>query len=428
MAEEVLIVGCGVFGLSTAVEMAKRGYKVTALDAYPVPSPWSASADYNKIVRTEYDNMFYTELALEALESWRTDPDLSKVYSECGRITITPKHHSGRIEFEKRSIENLKSLSRASDIKHYANVGDFARDFKQFGNNGFSEDTKITFNPECGLGHAAKSLLIMKQRAEILGVHFKFGKGYETVNVVQKNERNYVLTKNGSMFTADKILICAGAGTARIVNLHNQTNATGLFVGHIKLTEDEYEKYKDIPIVFSAEDGYYFPPDPDTRIIKIAAAVDESCNVVTDQFKNHISLPRYKTHYPYDTIPKTSARDITAFLEKTLPDLAYHKIINPKICWISDTVDSNFLIDKIPDYSNVFVATGDSGHAYKFLPNIGKYISDRLEDKLDLVSTERWSWKENNRPKSLDWRVKRKKIDLARSNCDFVIETDASKL
>lgn len=61
----ILIVGAGVFGLSTALHLARDGYtNVTVLDREAVPSQFSAGTDLNKIVRAEYEDPFYTELAL----------------------------------------------------------------------------------------------------------------------------------------------------------------------------------------------------------------------------------------------------------------------------------------------------------------------------------------------------------------------------
>jgi FAD dependent oxidoreductase len=63
--DSVLIVGAGVFGLSTALHLARDGYtNITVLDRSPVPSPYSAGNDLNKIVRAEYEDPFYAELAL----------------------------------------------------------------------------------------------------------------------------------------------------------------------------------------------------------------------------------------------------------------------------------------------------------------------------------------------------------------------------
>ena len=48
-SSNILIIGCGTWGSSTALWLARSGYKnVTVLDPYPVPSAISAGNDVNK--------------------------------------------------------------------------------------------------------------------------------------------------------------------------------------------------------------------------------------------------------------------------------------------------------------------------------------------------------------------------------------------
>lgn len=44
-------------------------------------------------------------------------------------------------------------------------------------------------------------------------------------------------------------------------------------------------------------------------------------------------------------------------------------------------------------HPELLLATGDSGHAFKFLPTIGSYISDALEGKERGLRGE-WTWRE----------------------------------
>lgn len=64
--ESILIVGGGAFGLSTALHVIDAGFKdVTVLDRdTEIPPRFSAANDLNKIVRTEYEDPFYTDLTL----------------------------------------------------------------------------------------------------------------------------------------------------------------------------------------------------------------------------------------------------------------------------------------------------------------------------------------------------------------------------
>ena len=55
----------------------------------------------------------------------------------------------------------------------------------------------------------------------------------------------------------------------------------------------------------------------------------------------------------------------------------------------------DFIISYHPSYDGLFIATGGSGHGYKFLPVIGDKILDAIEGKLDPDLQKLWAWPEN---------------------------------
>lgn len=65
-SDPVAIIGGGTFGLSTALELAKKGYtNITVFKRdEQIPSQWSAANDLNKIMRAEYEDEFYINLAV----------------------------------------------------------------------------------------------------------------------------------------------------------------------------------------------------------------------------------------------------------------------------------------------------------------------------------------------------------------------------
>lgn len=65
----IVIIGAGVFGLSTALQLANDGYTdITVLEKDDqMPSRGSAGYDLNKIVRPEYEDPWYTELTIVRL-------------------------------------------------------------------------------------------------------------------------------------------------------------------------------------------------------------------------------------------------------------------------------------------------------------------------------------------------------------------------
>lgn len=64
--DPIAIIGGGAFGLSTALELSAKGYtNITVFEKdEEIPSRWSAANDLNKIMRAEYEDEFYTNLAV----------------------------------------------------------------------------------------------------------------------------------------------------------------------------------------------------------------------------------------------------------------------------------------------------------------------------------------------------------------------------
>jgi len=83
-SDRLVIVGGGCFGLSTAYHLLKRGYAhVTVLDRSPtLPAPDAASTDLNKVVRTSYNDAFYTRFAHEAIQAWKDTAEWADTYHE----------------------------------------------------------------------------------------------------------------------------------------------------------------------------------------------------------------------------------------------------------------------------------------------------------------------------------------------------------
>ncbi|KAK7679414.1 hypothetical protein QCA50_017634 [Cerrena zonata] len=312
-------------------ELAERGYKVLALDKYQPPSPLSAANDLNKIIRVEYPDKLSARLAVEALELWK-QPPYSECFVETGRLTLTPDDpNSNRNIYETKSSQNLEELGvrqRIKKIKSLKEIGDLIPEFK---NNTLPDTLNATYNYDCGTGLSDKSIKVAFSEASRLGVAFAFGDDGE----VTKVDSHKVTVKSGKVYEASKVIVSAGASTVFLVPLDSQINAWGGFVAHIKLTDEEYEIYKDIPIFFSAEYGYFFPPDAETHRIKIALTTCDAFALKRID-KQDIKVPRFQTEYP-DTVPKDHYNDIMKLIELVLPDLAYHKPQDFKTCWCADT-------------------------------------------------------------------------------------------
>lgn len=66
------------------------------------------------------------------------------------------------------------------------------------------------------------------------------------------------------------------------------------------------------------------------------------------------------------------------------------------MCWYTDSIDTNFLIDYVPGRPGVFVCSGGSGHGFKFLPILGREVVKILEgDSEPNVYRELWKWRDS---------------------------------
>ena len=52
--DRITVAGAGVFGVTAAIELRKRGHAVRLVDPGPLPHPLAASTDISKVVRPEY--------------------------------------------------------------------------------------------------------------------------------------------------------------------------------------------------------------------------------------------------------------------------------------------------------------------------------------------------------------------------------------
>jgi sarcosine oxidase/L-pipecolate oxidase len=83
---DYLILGAGCFGASSALYIKRTwpSANVTLVDRTEFTCPLAAAHDLNKIIRAEYEDPVYMELAIEAQSLWRTDPILKPYYHETG--------------------------------------------------------------------------------------------------------------------------------------------------------------------------------------------------------------------------------------------------------------------------------------------------------------------------------------------------------
>ena len=212
--ESYLIIGAGVFGVSTAIHLqqAKPHALITLLDRTPFPNPSAASHDLNKIVRADYADIFYMKLALEALESWRHDPVYSPFYHETGMAFIET------IQMGRNAVKNYKLLG-ATDVKAKMLPLEDARKMwgGVFEKANWEGAEECFWNPSSGWGEAEGALRKATLKAVESGVKYHEA----TVAKLKIDEESGVcsgaVTENGDSLAADYVILCTGALTAKLL-------------------------------------------------------------------------------------------------------------------------------------------------------------------------------------------------------------------
>jgi sarcosine oxidase len=68
---DVVVIGLGLIGLSTAAALARRGNDVVGIDRWGSGHPVTSSTGASRSIRVAYDDVRYVHLAQDAFEGWR---------------------------------------------------------------------------------------------------------------------------------------------------------------------------------------------------------------------------------------------------------------------------------------------------------------------------------------------------------------------
>jgi hypothetical protein len=252
-----LVVGAGVFGVSTAYHLIKKfptaSVTIVDRDAYDAETRVAASWDWNKVVRADYDDIVYCKLALEAQDIFENDPLWQPHFHKTGIYWMC------RSDYAQDVIDNYKKLGRSADLQ--AVPVEEAR--KLYG--GLFEDAdysgvkEVLVNKTSGWVAAGDVLRAVTRECIKLGVKY-IPADVASLQFDDEGHCSGVKTVLGNIISASHTIVCTGAFTPKLLEWSAQSSgnkelragsrivAGGITTGMAKLGEEDYQRFKDMPV------------------------------------------------------------------------------------------------------------------------------------------------------------------------------------
>ncbi len=368
---DVAVIGAGVFGAWTAYQLRQAGKRVVLIDAYGAGNSRSSSGDESRIIRMGYGaDEIYTRSAMRSLKLWqelfaRVDQPL---FHQTGVLWLAQQGDP----YPVKTAETLRKLGVPFDS---LNVAEVRRRYPQIG---LERISWAVLEPKSGVLFARRAVQAVTFAAIKTGVEY-FQDAVETP--AGSGSLNEITTASGRRVSAGNYVFACGPWLPKIF--------PDLLAGRIHSTRQEVFYFgtlagsrsflaAELPTWIDFKDEAYGLPDLEGRGVKIAIDrhgpafdPDAGNRVVTDE-------------------GLTEARQCLA---RRLPALKYAPVIEARVCQYENTSNGDFLIDRHPEFDNVWLVGGGSGHGFKHGPVVGEYVTARIagskegiEPRFSLVS------------------------------------------
>jgi sarcosine oxidase len=392
-AWDVIVIGAGVFGVWTAYYLATMGAKVTLLDAYGPGNSRATSGDETRGVRSSYgDRGIWAELwmswANEAIDRW------TKFDAEWGReMKVRLFFNTGDLifrarpePFTQRTQELWKKLGIPFEV---AKVEDIARDYPAVD---LKDITVALYEPRAGVVRARRSCEVVAEAFRQAGGEVLLG--YASLGDRSGNRlQNIKTTGPAATLTAETYVFALGPWLPKAFpELMGPRIRTPLGYVHYFGTPpgDDRFTFPNLPSYnFPGVTGWPALP-PDNRGFRVRLRGDTATDPDVSQ-------------RVFDRKKDKLARN---FVKQRFPLLQGAPLLETRACHYEFSASRNFIIDRHPEFDNVWFAGGGSAEGFKFGPVSGEYVAKRVTGlETNMKLTEAFSLKMSETAASNNSRV-----------------------
>lgn len=356
---DVAVIGAGVFGAWTAHQLQLGGAQVILIDAHGPGNSRSSSGDESRIIRMGYGaDEIYTRSAVRSLTLWKNLSQLrgEDLFFQTGVLWLA---HDGD-PYPRQTTETLQKVGvRYEQLTN----DDLSRRYPQFELEGVSWGL---FEPESGVILARRAVQAVVREAIRSGVE------YLQDAVVPLNEAenpHQIVTLGGRHISAMSFVYACGPWLPkifpRLLAERIQPTRQEVFYFGTPSSDDRFRP-PAMPTWIDFKEEAYGLPDIDGRGIKIA-------------------IDRHGLPFDPDSGDRIASNEglseVRERLARRLPALKNAPLLESRVCQYENTSNGDFLIDRHPDFENVWLVGGGSGHGFKHGPAVGEYVAARIEGK-----------------------------------------------
>ena len=368
--QHIVIIGAGIAGLSTAYALLKQGKRrVTVLEQASVDHAGGTSHGFSRLLRFEYGaEALYTCMVQLSLERWKQLESVSRraLYTPTGVLVIG----SNEDRFTCASYKVAREMGLPIE---YLTEKQCNRRFPRFATYGC--DT-ITYNAEGGILHASSCLQVLRDLVLTMGGEIVEANRVTRVLYGDARRPLQVSLASGQAIVADRVVIAAGPWIHRLLpEVELPVRITRQYLLYFAGLPAAHYSAGVFP-AFLARNLYGFP-------------IHDGCNGWVKTASHDFGY----TVSPDDRTPPDGAiiKRIREQLAALLPVLRDALLARIDSCVYDVSPDEHFILDRLPDDPRIVIATGLSGHGFKFGLLLGELLSSLLCDTQPVVPMEHFS-------------------------------------
>lgn len=356
---DVIVVGVGSMGASTCFRLARRGVHVLGLEQGPLPNPEASFTGATRAIRLSYsEHPDYVPLLMRAYELWE----------EIGEIVDRDfLHLTGAVYMGLPDGETVAGACRSAKTHGLAHAllthAELSGRWPQFR----LPETFVGLHEErAGYLLSEEAVAAYVEQALLHGADLR---GNHSVIDWQMRPGGITVRTEEEEFHARHVVFTAGAWTSKLLRgLGVELSVTRQVLGWLSPRKPELFTADKFPVWLIEGPGskgvhYGFP-----------LTLDGSGGVGLKGALHFPSKPTHPDEVDRSPLPG-DAEEVSQPFEQYIPD-GCGPLLSTKVCLYTNSPDGHFIVDRHPEYEEVTIACGFSGHGFKFASVMGEVLAD----------------------------------------------------